>query len=171
MQLCYFAQYIVLFIVGILAYRAQLFSKIETSTGMRWLRAGLILSPILWLVMMVAGGALDNGADAFLGGWHWQNLAFALWESFTAVAMSIGLITLFREKYNRQNRLFKALSDNSFAVYVFHAPVLIAISLLLVPLALPPLAKFLFVGSLAVVATFALTFFILRRIPLLKKVI
>ncbi|HVN54787.1 MAG TPA: acyltransferase family protein [Anaerolineaceae bacterium] len=171
MQIGFFSQYLILFPVGILAYRQGWFSKIETALGMTWLRLGLIASPILWMVVMVGGGALDRGFDPFIGGMHWQALAFALWESFTAVAMSVGLITLFREKYNRQNGLVKILSDNSFAAYVFHAPVLISISLLLQPLAMYPLAKFLFVGPLAVIATFALTFLVLRRVPLLKKVI
>lgn len=52
--------------------------------------------------------------------------------------MSISLLALFRRKFNGQARLTKILSDNSFAAYVFHAPVLIAISLLLQPLAWPP---------------------------------
>ena len=85
--------------------------------------------------------------------------------------MSIGLLTLFRVKFNQQNSLVKLLSDNSFALYVFHAPVLVTISLLFQSLALYPLAKFFLVAAIAIPATFALTYLILRRIPLLKKVI
>ncbi len=171
MQLCYFPSYIVLFIVGTLAFRSGWLAKIDTRFGMKWLWAGLIGSPIILMALLVAGGAIDNGTDFYNGGWHWQNAAYALWESFTAVAMSIGLLTLFRQKFNGQTRLTRILSDNSFAAYVFHAPVLIAISLLLQPLAWAPAAKFGLVSILAVSATFALTFFILRRVPLLKKVI
>ncbi|MBE0699179.1 MAG: acyltransferase family protein, partial [Anaerolineaceae bacterium] len=171
MQLCYFAQYIILFAIGIQAHRRGWLANISTRFGMKWLRLGLIGSPLIFLGVIIGGGAMENGLDFFYGGWHWQNAAYALWESFTGVAMSIGLLTLFREKYSQQNRLVKILSDNSFAAYVFHAPVLISISLLLQSLALPPLAKFALVAALTIPATFALTFFILRRIPLLKKVI
>jgi surface polysaccharide O-acyltransferase-like enzyme len=58
------------------------------------------------------------------------------------VAISFGLLTLFREKYNHQSKLIKTLSDNSLAMYVFHAPVLIDISLLMKPIPLITIAKF-----------------------------
>jgi peptidoglycan/LPS O-acetylase OafA/YrhL len=171
MQLCYFTQYIVLFIVGIAAYRQGWFSSVDYSFGRKLLRAALTWGLLLFAAIMFGGGVVSNGMAAFGGGWHWQSAAFALWESFTAVAMSIGLLTVFREKYNHQNKLIKVLSDNSFAVYVFHAPVLIGISLLMAPVTLIPIAKFMLVAMLAVSAAFALTYFILRRVPVLNKVI
>jgi len=171
MQLCYFAQYVILFIVGIQAYRCGWFEKMSSAFGMKWFKAGLIGGALLWFVVMIGGGALNGDLEPFNGGLYWQSAAFALWESFTAVAISIGLLTLFREKYNAQNKLVKALSDNAFAVYVFHAPVLIAISLLMQPIALIPLAKFLILSVLAAAATFALAYYILRRLPVLKQVI
>jgi glucans biosynthesis protein C len=171
MQLCNFAQYIALFSLGIQAYRRQWLNRTPAAFGMRWLTLTLIASPLIFLAIILGGGALDNGLDAYNGGWNWQSAAYALWETFTGIGLSIGLLTFFREKLNHQSRLVKILSDNSFAVYVFHAPVLIAIALLLQPLVLHPLAKFFLVAPLAVIATFALTYFVLRRIPLLKKVI
>jgi glucans biosynthesis protein C len=171
MQLCYFTQYIALFIVGIAAYRQGWFSTIDYAFGKKLLRAALSWGLLIFAAIMLGGGVVSNGMAAFNGGWHWQSAAFALWESFTAVAMSIGLLTVFREKYNHQNKLIKVLSDNSFAVYVFHAPVLIGISLLMMPVALIPIAKFVLVAMLAVPAAFALTYFIMRRVPLLNKVI
>jgi len=42
MQLCYFASYIVLFIMGIIAYRNNLFAKINYKTGKRWLIWGTV---------------------------------------------------------------------------------------------------------------------------------
>ena len=171
MQLGYFAIYIVLFIVGIAAYRQGWFSSIDYAYGSKWLKAALPWGLLAFAVIMV-GAELSHTAIAnYNGGWHWQSAAYATWESFTAVAMSIGLITLFREKYNQQSKLVKILSDNSFAVYVFHAPVLISISLLMAPLALIPIAKFVIVAPLAVSASFALTYFILRRVPVLKAVL
>lgn len=94
--------------------------------------------------------------------------------------MSIGLLALFRRKFNGQARLTRILSDNSFAAYVFHAPVLIAISLLLQPLAWPPAAKFGLVAILAVSATWQLLtvrwldnnkvlIYLLQNIPLERK--
>jgi glucan biosynthesis protein C len=96
----------------------------------------------------------------------WQSAAFALWESFTAIAVSAGLITLFREKYNRQSPLIIAMSKSAFAVYVFHLPVIIAITLLAVSLALPPVIKFIVMTAVCVPVCFAAAHLIFTRIPL-----
>ena len=171
MQLGYFAQYILLFTVGTVAYRQGWFESIDYSYGSKWLKAALTWGLLAFPLIMFGGGIVSHGVAIFNGGWHWQSAAYASWESFTAVAMSIGLISLFRQKYNRQSKLVKILSDNSFAVYVFHAPVLISISLLMASLAWIPIAKFAIVAPLALAASFALTYFILRRLPVLKAVL
>lgn len=87
-----------------------------------------------------------------------------------AVAMAVGLIALFREKLNYQGKLIKVLSDNSFAVYVFHAPVIIAFSQLIKPLTLLPIVKFAILCFVCIPVCFAFTHFIIRKLPLLKRV-
>ena len=53
----------------------------------------------------------------------------------------LALIALYRQCFNRQGRSAKFLSDNAFAVYLFHPPVIIALAILLHPVAAPPLVK------------------------------
>jgi glucans biosynthesis protein C len=166
MQLCYFSQYVILFIVGILAYRNNLFSMIDYKFGNRWLFCGLLLGFVAWVAIMVFGGANQD----FNGGLSWQAAAYALWESFVAVAMSVGLITLFREKYNYQGKLVKVLSDNSFAVYVFHAPIIIAASQLIKTVTLLPIIKFAILCIVCIPVCFIFTHIVIKRIPLLKRV-
>ncbi|MBC8061004.1 MAG: acyltransferase family protein [Clostridiaceae bacterium] len=166
MQLCYFSQYVILFIVGIFAYRKNLFSRIDYKFGNRCLFCGLLLGFITWLPIMALGGT----NQAFNGGLSLVAAAYAIWESFVAVAMSVGLITLFREKYNHQSKLVKVLSDNSFAVYVFHAPIIIAASQLIKTVTLPPIIKFLILCITCLPICFIFTHIVIKRIPLLKKV-
>ena len=67
MQLCYFASYIVLFIVGVIAYRHNLFAKISYNAGKRWLICGIVLGLILCLGIIIS--ALKSGnTTALLGG-------------------------------------------------------------------------------------------------------
>ena len=169
-QLCYFASYIVLFIVGILAYRSNLFKKISYKTGKRWLITAFVLGFIVFLVVIAIVSATGT-TSALMGGLTWQSAAYSLWESFIAVAMSIGLIAVFREKFNSQSTLVKTLSDNSFAVYMFHPMIIIPITLLLAPLALYPVAKWLLLCIICIPVCFAATHYVFRRIPLLKKVL
>jgi glucans biosynthesis protein C len=172
MQLCFFSQYIILFIVGVKAGRYDWFTHINYKSGRSWLLVALILGIISWAVLMVTGGALDgDGFDLYKGGLTWQSVAYALWESFIAVSMSIGLIGIFREKCNKQSRLIKGLTDNSFGVYVFHAPIIISVSLLLANLQLHPVLKFVLACVVGIPISFLFSHYIFRRIPLLKKVL
>ncbi len=170
MQLCYFASYIVLFGVGIVAYRNDLFARISYRAGKRWLLVGVVLGFVAWFFLVGAAG--DVGATAALeGGLTWWSAGYALWESFVAVAMAIGLIAVFREKLDHQSPRAKALAANAFAVYMFHPVIIVPVALLFSPLALYPIAKWLLLCVICVPLCFAATHFGFRRIPLLKDVL
>jgi surface polysaccharide O-acyltransferase-like enzyme len=170
MQLCFFASYIILFVVGIMAYRNDLFARISYRTGRRWLISGIVLGFLAWLALVIAASAFVSTAP-LEGGLTWQSAAYSTWESFVAVAMSIGLIAVFREKFNHQSRLVKTLADNSFAVYMFHPMIIIPVTLLLSPIPLYPIAKWLVLCVICVPLCFAMTHFVFRKIPLLKNVL
>jgi surface polysaccharide O-acyltransferase-like enzyme len=76
---------------------------------------------------------------------------------------------LFRDKFNRQGKLARWLSDNCFSVYVFHPPLLIAVTLAMRGLDAPKLAKFLLATVLGVIVTYLASSLVFRRIPLLKR--
>ena len=169
-QICYFSSYIILFIVGILAYRSNLLAKISYRTGKRWLISAVVLGFLAWFLLVVVV-TVTGTTNAILGWLTWQSAAYSVWESFIAVAMTIGLIGVFREKFNHQSKLVKTLSDNSFAVYMFHPMIIIPVTILLAPLALYPIAKWLLLCVICVPLCFAATHYVFRRIPLLKKVL
>jgi surface polysaccharide O-acyltransferase-like enzyme len=171
MQLCFFAQYIILFIIGVKAGRYDWFSNISYQRGKKWLFIALIPGIIIWVVLMITGGALDGGFDLYKGGMTWQSGAYALWESFISVSMSMGLIGIFHEKYNNQTKKVKLLSDNSFSVYIFHAPIIITVSLLIYNVQMYPLLKFIVATVVSIPICFLLSHFVFRRIPFLKRVL
>jgi glucans biosynthesis protein C len=115
MQICYFASYIVLFVVGIVAYRNDLFARIGYRGGTRWLIAGIALGFLAWLALVIAA-TLAGTTAALNGGLNGWSAAYSLWESSVAVAMGIGLVAVFRERLDRQGSLVRTLSENSFAV-------------------------------------------------------
>lgn len=101
--------------------------------------------------------AKRHGVD-FSRGWHWQSAAFCLWESFTCIAVSFGLLGA------------AFLSDNAFGVYVFHPPIVIAIARLMHRLAWPPLARFALLAAASALVSFAVSALLLRRLPLLRRI-
>ena len=170
LQLCFFAAYIVLFLLGIHAGERRWLESFPEDRGMGWFTAVLAIGIPVWFIIMVGGGA-GEGGSLFTGGLNWQSFAYAFWESFVAIGFSLGLIAFFRKYVNAENRFTRLLAQNSFGIYMFHAPVLIAISLLLKTWQGAPLLKFVVVAPLAFVATLAISSLILRRIPGLRAVL
>jgi glucans biosynthesis protein C len=166
-----FPQYILLFSGGIAAGRRKWLCELKFADGMRWLSAVLPVGLGVWLTLFLAVGELQGrGADAS-GGWHWQSGVFCLWESFTCVAMSFGLLVLYREKFNAQGRLAKFLSENAFSVYVFHPPVVVFTARLMRGLFWPPLIKFVALTWISAAAIFGLSALLFRRIPVLRRIL
>ena len=54
----------------------------------------------------------------YVGGFHWQALMEAVWEAYLVVGVSIGLLVLFRQHWNRQGRLAKGLAASAYTVYL-----------------------------------------------------
>jgi glucans biosynthesis protein C len=170
MQFCYFAEYIVFFVAGMLTYRNGWLASLPVATSRRWGFAGLFGGLIVWLADIVLGGGVRNG-DYYNGGWHWQSLGMSLLDALAGIGISLGLLGLFRTRFNRQGRLAKFFSDNAFAVYVFHTPILIAITLGMTGLHWLPLVKFILATVLCIAASYALSAGVFRRIPGLKKIL
>ncbi len=171
MQFCYFPQYVFFFIAGTLACRQSWLTTMKWATGKWWGRIGLWGGLVVWFVVLILGGAFTGQKAAFSGGWTAQSAGLCFWEALAGVGLSIGCLTLFRKRFNRQGRWAKFFSANAFAVYVFHPPILIAITLVMAGLHWPPLVKFVLATALAIGASFALCALVFRRIPLLKKIL
>ena len=169
MQLGFFSQYVILFVVGIYCKRNDWFEKLNYATGKLWLIWGLVLGFVLFAVIMISGGALDGNLKPFDGGLTWQSAAFALWESFVCVSMSIGLLALFKEKCDGQNKLVERLSQNAFSVYVFHPLIIVSLSLLFSPVKVIPILKFAILAITGIPICFFVTEFTIRRIPFLRE--
>ena len=169
MQLCYFPQYVILFIVGIKSKRNNWLEKLDYEIGKPWLIWGISFGFVLFAAIMISGGALDGDLTLFNGGITWQSAAYALWESFVAIAMSIGLIALFKEKFNIQNKLIKIMAANAFSVYVFHSLIIVVLTLLFAPIHLIPFVKFVIVVLAGVPLSFLSVHFTIRKIPFLRK--
>jgi glucan biosynthesis protein C len=163
-----FAQYILMFMAGLLAYRSGWLANMPEAAGRFWLRmAGITL--LLYVPGALLGGALESD-QPFLGGWHWQSLYFSLWEAFLCVGLCLGVLYLFRRYANRQSGLSAYLSRSAYAAYIVQAPVITAIALLARDLPYHPLLKFVLVALIVVPLCFAVGG-LLRRLPLAARVL
>ena len=163
MQLCFFPQYVVLFLAGLWAGRTGFLQSIPTFVGKTWLRLAFAVGVPVWFLLLGVGGAMRS-VNPYFGGWHWQAAGYATWEAFFAVSISLGLIVLFREKANTPTPATSFLSRTSFGVYSFHAPILVTTTLVLQALVLYPLAKAALAAAIALAASLIVAALV-RRIP------
>lgn len=166
-----FPQYVLLFTAGILAARGNWLLKLNFALGLRSLMVVLPAGFVAWFLILWQGGAFTGNSASFVGGWHWQSASLDLWESFTCVSISFGLLVIYRELLNWQRRLGKFLSDNAFAVYVFHPPIVILSARALRPVVLPSILKFVVLTCMSAMLSFALSAMVFRRIPLLRSIL
>jgi hypothetical protein len=169
-QLCFFPQYTVLFALGVHAYRHGWLTGLPKEMGRRWLAIGAVLILVGFPLLFVLGGALRGDLEPYKGGLHWQSLALALWEQTTGLAMMVGLLVLFRERLDRQNRLLAEASACSYTAYIIHGPVIILYALAMRSIVLYPLLKFALATLIAIPLCFALAAGI-RRLPAARRIL
>jgi glucan biosynthesis protein C len=168
-QLSMFPQYIILFAVGILAYRQDWLPDLPHGVRRTWSMIA-ILAMLSLPLFTVFGGALEN-ADPFRGGMTWQSLVTAALEAVYCVSMSILLLGAFRLRLDRQGRLGQLLSRNAYAVYIIHPVVLVGLAYAISEVAIDPLLKYAMVAPAAVVLCFLASQLLVRRIPLAERVL
>lgn len=169
LQLGFFPQYVALFAAGIWAYRNQWLPDLPVAVSHRWQIVVLVAILALPLMMVTLGPEPDLAL--VFGGWHWQAFAFAVWEAFYAIAMSISLLSVFRRRFDRQNTLSHTLSASAYTVYIIHAPVIVALAYAVQAVTLHPLLKFALLAAPAVALCFALAYLILRYVPGVRRIL
>lgn len=162
-------QYIILFAVGIIAFRRNWLASLSDSRGKLWFWVATALVMVILPILFVFTGALEGNTQPLLGGFHWQSLARCLWEQLLTVAMIIVLTVWFRRRFNHQGLIARSMSASAYAVYFIHAPVLVAAALLFRDVSLHPLIKFAVVGPLSVALCFLIGHYF-RILPLVRKI-
>jgi surface polysaccharide O-acyltransferase-like enzyme len=165
-----FPQYISLFALGTLAYYRNWFARLPDRMGRAWLAVSLVLILVVFPIMFVAGGVLDGDVEPFMGGLTWQSFALSMWEQFVCLGLVITLLVWFRNRFDRQGRLARAMSASAYTVYLIHAPVLVLVGLALRPIVLHPLLKFLLISPLGIALCF-LVAHLIRRLPLARRIL
>lgn len=153
----HYLQYVMMFALGILAYRFCWLDKMTNTTG---------------VVSLVIGGLLAIGNYVRQDGewndfvWQW----FGIYESLMCIFISFGLLWMFRKKVNMSNKALSWLSAQSYGAYVVHLPLMILIQYLFDEVWMGAFGKFMFIGVVTIILSFTLTW-LLRLIPGVKRII
>ena len=153
----HYLQYVMMFTLGVLAYRGQWLTTMKNSTGIVALSVGVALA--------IGDYVRNDGAwNDFVCRW------FGIYESLLCVSLSTGLLWLFRECLNRTNALQDWCAQQAYGAYIVHLFVLLAVQNATDALALSGMVKFLLIGTVASLLSFVITW-LLRLVPGVKQVI
>lgn len=161
-NLCYLPQYISFFILGTTAYRNNWLQGLPNRTG--WTGLGLAGAALVILYPL----AFWNGD--FTGSGHWPSAVYSLFDSAFAVGMCLGLVTLFRHLLNYQNATARFFSQQAYAVYIIHVPIIILLAVTLRGISLETSFK-LGVTAVMVIAFSYAAAYCIRKMPFVTKVL
>ena len=170
--LAYLPQYLSLFIVGAVAYRRNWFRTTPGSMGLVGFVSALIAT-ILLFPYAVSGQwfSLELAEPAgFVGNGTFESAAYALWDSIFAVGMCLAAITFFRRFFAGESSFGRFLSQQSYAVYIIHIPIVVFVGVALKGIEIAPLLKFLLAAVITVPICFVIAY-IIRKIPGVTKVL
>lgn len=158
-------QYIMLFAAGIIAYKEGWIEAIPKAAGKLWSRVA-----ILTLISLLFVGGLTNSTE-FSGGLTAASLLGSFWEAFMCVSICIALLSLFKNRFNSQGTITKTFANDIFTVYLIQLPLVVFLQYMIIGLALDPLIKFAIVGAIGVPLSFALSHYVIRRLPYAKYIL
>lgn len=171
-QLCYFPQYMAAFGVGVMAGRRRWLESLARAPRARvagWL--GLVGGPfVLAGIVLVGGPPPENGPNLYVGGWNTRALALAAWEQFAGLGLALGSLGWFLRRWNNTGRFAAWLSERSFAVYMLHAPVLVALTPLIRPAVFNPFAGAVLLTVVGVIVSY-LVADLAKRLPGLRQIL
>jgi glucans biosynthesis protein C len=158
-EVAHLPQYMLLFMTGIIAYRKRWFMRFEKKVGYTVLSLGLFMAMLVYCRSIMPAEV----RKALYSNW-------AFYETFMAVFLCWGLIVLFREKFYKISPIKKFLSDNAYAAYIFHMPIVLAIQYSLDRVSVfGAFGKFTIVSLLSIIITFIASHYI-RKIPFMKRI-
>ncbi len=168
-QLAYFSQYVALFIIGLIAAENKWLDQFPYEKGKRFLRYALrllLFFPCILLIEKLTGAPQDS----FTGGFHWEQLLYAVWEQLLGFSIIVALLSYGKKLWNDSSVFMRKLSRNAFAVYIFHPLVIIVLTILFSNWGVDPAVKLLIVAPLAIAFSFLLAF-VITSIPGVRKII
>jgi surface polysaccharide O-acyltransferase-like enzyme len=168
-QLAHFPQYVALFILGLVASKNNWLDTFPYNEGKKFPRYAARLLLFLTAIFVIQTvGKMPNAW--FVGGLHWLQLLYAVWEQLMGFSIIVAFLTYGKVLWNKSSFLMGKLSRNAYAVYIFHLLALVVLALSLRNRDVDPALKFLVVAPVAIVGSFLLAA-VITSIPGVRKIV
>lgn len=159
-----FAQHLPFVIAGVMAYRRGWMQTLPAPVAYGWLFAAVVLS-VVFLAFR------DDLSGYFKwGGLNLGQFSWAAYETVLCIGYALGMLVIFRDHARGTSKLARAAADSTFAIYLVHLPIVVAMQYAVSGSSLTASGRFLVVSGLAVLLSVA-TALLLRRIPLIRSIL
>jgi hypothetical protein len=171
--IAYLPQYLSFFVLGTIASRRDWFRTTPGSMGVVGFVAALVATVLLFSIAFISLLTwIEKGSQQLppFGFGTWQSAVYTLWDSIFAVGMVLASITFFRRFFNGESRFGRFLSQQSYAVYIIHIPIIVYLAVVLRGIDLEYLLKFGLAAVIVVPICFAVAY-IIRKIPGVSRIL
>jgi glucans biosynthesis protein C len=154
-----------------MAYRGRWPDRLTDAIGWQWTMITIAASCI-YAFFVVSAWSAHISLSFLRGGLSGKTLIVTCVEAVIAVGSSISLPYLFRKFFNGRPDLIKKMSQDAYAVFVFHSPIIVAVSCLMQGKLLEyPFVKVVFVFVAGTALSFLISRFVVRRLPYANKIL
>lgn len=160
---------IAVFGLGIVGSRQGWLKEIPHHLARRC-RTLTLFAVVAMATLLLLAGSFDAVEDA-LGGWHWLAAVFAVVEAVLTVFGSVWLLSVAQHRLNRRHQWGPMLGRSAYAAFMLQTVFLLALALLLRPLALPAEVKAPIVAIGGVIASFGTAWFLIKKVPGVSRVL
>ncbi|MGY5865798.1 MAG: acyltransferase family protein [Candidatus Thorarchaeota archaeon] len=162
LPLGYMIQYLMMFGVGVVAYRYGWFDQMRRHHVKVW-AITIFAAVMLYFTYFFVFVGVEADYTLFFGGPNLEALVFALVDNVICMGMIFVLLKVFYAKFNTGGIKQKFLADNSYLVYLIHPFIVVPISLWIAPVVLSPLIKLAFVIPVSIFLCYLIMYII--RLP------
>lgn len=167
LQLGYFASYVFLFAVGCVSERYGWLERVKQRHAMPWVIAAAVAISMLPVALGVSEAL---GQTEFATGFSPPAVFYAFWEPVVAWGLIAGALWYFQMRWGERDRRWGFLSRQSYGAFILHPPVIVTIALVIDPLPLPAILKFVLLAITGTAASFGLSWLV-RKIPPVRYVV
>lgn len=163
-QLSYLPQYIFYFFAGLILSKAGVAKLADNQKIIPWLIPALVLFAGLTAAVTIL---LDT--KPFRGGINPYTIYYSFTQGYLSVALSIVCLVFFDRVANQSAWLSGYPARAAYGTFFIHALVLVALAIVVKPLVMAPVLKFLLLGLVGVPVSFVCGY-VLTRLPLGKRI-
>lgn len=160
-----------LFGLGVVASGERWLSTVPDAL-VRWSRTATLIAAGVAGAFAASIFALDMAGDELWGGWHWQAFCFALGESTLSVFGSVWLLGVAQRRLERPLRwIGPSARRSAYGAFMLQGPVLLGSAIALREVPMPAEFKAILVAAGGIVASFALAWLLISRVPGVARVL